>query len=164
MVIGTECKGSCKSKWYFKDIIFKIVTAVIRSQPVLNSQTIIQIFTRDSCDFLWFLLICFNYLESAAPAYVALVYISQLMRYFPRTFSYQDLLEKSLLLTRKLLNQGFLLGNLKLSLRKFYNRHHDLVNRYQISVSHTTTYAPLVVGTSRSLSGPFLIHELSPDL
>ena len=48
MVIDTEWKGSCKSKWYFKDIILKIVTAVIRSQPVLNSQTIIQI----SCDFL----------------------------------------------------------------------------------------------------------------
>jgi hypothetical protein len=31
--------------------------------------------------------------------------------------------------TRKLLNQGFLLAKLKSSLRKFYGRHHDLVDR-----------------------------------
>jgi len=45
VVIGTDCTGSSESKLYLKDIILKIVTAVIRSQPVLNSQTIIQIFT-----------------------------------------------------------------------------------------------------------------------
>jgi hypothetical protein len=38
-----------------------------------------------------------------------------------------------LLLTRKLPNQGFLLVKLKSSLRKFYGRHHDLVDRYGIS-------------------------------
>jgi hypothetical protein len=54
------------------------------------------------------------------------------------------------MLTRKLLNQGFFLVNLKSSLRKVYNRHHDLVNRYEISVSHTTTCVPLVVSTSWS--------------
>jgi hypothetical protein len=41
--------------------------------------------------------------------------------------------------TRKLLNQGFLLARLKSSLRQFYGRHHDLVNRYEISVSQMTT-------------------------
>jgi hypothetical protein len=35
-----------------------------------------------------------------------------------------------LLLTRKLLNHVFLLGKLKSSLRKFYDRHHVLVDRY----------------------------------
>jgi hypothetical protein len=34
---------------------------------------------------------------------------------------------------RKLPNQGFLLVKLKSSLRKFYGRHHDLVDRYGIS-------------------------------
>ena len=53
-----------------------------------------------------------------------------------------------MLLTRELLNQGFLLVNLKSSLRKVYKRHHDLVNRYKISVSHTTTCLPLVESTS----------------
>jgi hypothetical protein len=44
-----------------------------------------------------------------------------------------------LLLTRKLLNQGFLLIKLKSSFRKFYGRHHDVVDRYGISVSQMTT-------------------------
>jgi hypothetical protein len=58
VVICTDCTGSSESKLYFKDILLKIVTAVIRSQPVLNSQTIIQIFTWEPCDILWFVLIC----------------------------------------------------------------------------------------------------------
>jgi hypothetical protein len=54
----------------------------------------------------------------AAPAYG--VYISQLIRYFRACGSYQDFLDRGLLLTRKLLNQGFLLIKLKSSLRKFH--------------------------------------------
>ena len=53
--------------------------------------------------------------------------------------SYQDFLDGGLLLTRKLLNQGFLLVKLKSSLRTFYGCHHDLVHRYGISVSQMTT-------------------------
>ena len=34
---------------------------------------------------------------------------------------------------------AFLLVRLKSSLRKFYGRHHDLVNRYVVSVSQMTT-------------------------
>jgi hypothetical protein len=78
-----------------------------------------------------FPFICSNI--SAAPAYG--VYISQLIRYSRACSSYQD---RRLLLTRKLLNQGFLLVKLKSSLRKFYGRHHDLVDRYGISVSQMT--------------------------
>ena len=152
-----------------KTFYSKIATAVIRSQPLLNSQTITQILTRESCYMLWFvlicLLICFNCLESVAPAYRVLVYITHLIRYFLRPCrSQQDLLDKSLLLRRKLQNQGFILGNLKSSLGKFYNRHHELVNSYEISASHTTTYIPIIVGTSRTFSGPVLIHDSSPDL
>jgi hypothetical protein len=44
-----------------------------------------------------------------------------------------------LLLTRKLLNQGFLVDTLMTSLRHFYGRRHDLVNSYGISVSQMTT-------------------------
>jgi uncharacterized protein YjcR len=40
---------------------------------------------------------------------------------------------------RKLLSQGYLLVKLKSSLRKLYGRHHDLVDRYGISVSQITT-------------------------
>jgi hypothetical protein len=53
-----------------------------------------------------------------APAYG--VYISQLIRYFRACGSYQDFLDRGLLLTRKLLNQWFLFVKLKLSFRKVY--------------------------------------------
>ena len=72
----------------------------------------------------------------SAPAYG--VYISQLIRYSRAYGSYQDF-DRGLLLTRKPLNQGFLLVKLKSSLRKFYGRHYDMVDRYGISVSQMIT-------------------------
>ena len=73
----------------------------------------------------------------ATPAYG--VYISQLIQYSRACGSHQNFLDRGLLLRRKLLNQGFLLVELKSSLRKFYGRHHDLVDRYGISVAQMTT-------------------------
>jgi hypothetical protein len=74
---------------------------------------------------------------SAAPAYG--VYISQMIRYSRVCGSYKNSLDRGLLLTRKVLNQGFLLVKLKSSLWKRYGLHHDLVDRYGISVSQMTT-------------------------
>jgi len=88
-----------------------------------------------NCPIVNFPFICSNI--PAAPAYG--VYISQMIRYSRACGSYQDFLHRGLLLTRKLLNQGFLLVKLKSSLRKFDGRHHDLVDRYGISVSQMTT-------------------------
>jgi hypothetical protein len=65
------------------------------------------------------------------------------------------------MLTRKLLNLGFLLAKLKSSLGKFYGRHHDLVDRYGISVSQMTTD---MFHLSYTLPGPLLIHDLSSGL
>ena len=76
-----------------------------------------------------FLFICRNI--PAAPAYG--VHISQLIRYTRACGSYQDFRDLELLLTRKLLNHGFLLVKLKSSFRKCYARHHDVVDRYGIS-------------------------------
>ena len=73
----------------------------------------------------------------AAPTYG--VYISQLIRYPSACCFYDNFFNTGLLLTRKLLNQGFLLAKLKSSLRNFYGRHHDLINRYGIFVSQMTT-------------------------
>ena len=78
-----------------------------------------------------FPFICSNI--PAAPAYG--VYISQMIRYSRACGSYQDFFDRGLLLTRKLLNKGFLLVKLKSSLQKCYGRHHDLVDRYGISRS-----------------------------
>ena len=72
-----------------------------------------------------------------APAYS--VYISQLIRYSRACGSYQDFLDRGLLLTRQLLDQGFLSVKLKSSLRKLCGRHHDLVDHYGLFVSQMTT-------------------------
>jgi hypothetical protein len=61
-----------------------------------------------------------------------------------------------LLLTRKLLNHGFLIAKLKSSLRKSYGRHHDLVDRYGISVSQMTMdmfHNPTKIGGELRCSG-----------
>jgi hypothetical protein len=49
------------------------------------------------------------------------------------------------------------LVKLKSSLRKFYGRHHDLVDRYGISITNDHGYVPLVVSTSRSFPHSWLI-------
>jgi len=85
--------------------------------------------------FVYFPFICSNI--PAAHAHV--VYISELIRYCRDCGSYQVILDRGLLLTRKILNQGFFLVKLKSSLRKFYGHHHDLVDRYGISVPQMTT-------------------------
>ena len=81
------------------------------------------------------------------PASAYGVYISQLIRYSKACGSYQDFLGRELLLTIKLLNQGFLLVN--------------LVDLYGISVSQMTTY---MLHLSQTFPGSFLIHDSSPGL
>ena len=94
----------------------------------------------DKRDDFSFPIVNFPFLSSnipAAPAYG--VYISQLIRYSRACISYHDFLDRGLLLTRKLLNQEFQMVKLKSSLRKFYGRHHELVDRYGITVSQMIT-------------------------
>jgi hypothetical protein len=74
---------------------------------------------------------------TTAPAYG--ITISQLIRYPRVCGSYREFIGKELLLTRKPLNQGFLMVKLKSSLPMCYGRHHDLVNWYGISVSQMIT-------------------------
>ena len=94
----------------------------------------------DKRDDFNFLIVNFPFICSNIPASPAYgVYISQLIRYSRACGSYQDFLDRGLLLTRKLLNKGFLLVKLKSSLRKLYGCHHDLVDRYGIPVSQMTT-------------------------
>jgi hypothetical protein len=101
-----------------------------------------------------FPFICSNI--PAAPAYG--VYISQLIRYSRAYGSYQNFLDRGLLLTGKLLKEEFLLVKLKSSLRKIYGRHHDLVDRYGIYVSQMITD---MFHLSETLPGPFLIHDIT---
>ena len=114
--------------------VFFSINRVLLNQGKLKFYSITSYFNFPIVSFPF---ICRNI--PAAPAYGA--YISQLIRYSRAYGSYQNLLDRGLLqtVTRKLLNQGFLLVKLKSSLRKFYSRHHNLVDCYGISVSQITT-------------------------
>jgi len=70
---------------------------------------------------------------TVAPVYG--VYISQLIQYSRACDSYQDFLDRGLLLTMKLLNQGFLFGLAEVITSKGLRK----VDRYEISVSQSTT-------------------------
>jgi hypothetical protein len=72
----------------------------------------------------------------ASPAYG--VYISQLVRYSRACVQYSDFLVRAQLLTQKLPKQGYVAPRLKSSLQKLYSRHHNLVERYEISISQMT--------------------------
>ena len=69
----------------------------------------------------------------SAPAYG--VYVSQLIRYVRTCSNYQDFMERGKVLTQKLLSQGYQKTKLVATLKKFYGRHHDLVNPYNVTVS-----------------------------
>ena len=84
-----------------------------------------------------FLFMCSNI--PAAPAYG--VYISQLIGYSRACGSYHDFLDRGLLLTRELLNQGFILVKLKSSLWKSWLGG----SLWSICVTNDTGYVPLVV-------------------
>jgi hypothetical protein len=100
---------------------------------------------RDDFDFpiINFPFSCSNI--PAAPAFRR--YISKLIRYSRVCVYYHDFLDRGLLLTRKLFNQGFIMG--KSSFRKFYGCHHNLVDCTEY-LYHRYMYVPLVVATVMS--------------
>jgi hypothetical protein len=67
--------------------------------------------------------------------------ISQLIWHFRVCIFYQNFLRGGLLFTIKT-NQGFQIVKLKSWLRTFCCRHHDLINRYEISVSFVVDTTP----------------------
>ena len=69
----------------------------------------------------------------SAPAHG--VYVSQLISYARACSNYQDFMERGKVLTTKLLSQGYQKSKLVATLKKFYGRHHDLVNPYNVVVS-----------------------------
>ena len=89
----------------------------------------------DKRDDFTFPIVNFPFLSSNIPASPAYgVYISQLIRYARACSTYDDFPSRSLLLTSKLLVQGYQQPRLKANLKKFYGRH-NLIAPYDISVS-----------------------------
>ena len=90
----------------------------------------------DKCGDFTFAIVNYPFIRSDMPASPAYgVYISQLIRYSRACVQYNDFLDRAQLLTQKLLKQGCIAPGLKSSLQKFYGRHHNLVGRYEISIS-----------------------------
>ena len=106
---------------------------------------------RDDFNFLIvnFPFICNNI--PAAPAYG--VYISELIRYSRACGAYQDFLDIGLLLTRKLLNQGVLLGKLSHHFERF------TVTWLTIMEYLCHKYVPIVVNTSRSVLSSLMTYH-----
>ena len=69
----------------------------------------------------------------SAPAYA--VYVSQVIHYARACSNYQDFMERGKVLITKLLSQGYQNNKLVGTFQKFYGRHHDLVNPYNVAVS-----------------------------
>ena len=94
-----------------------------------------------------FPIVNFSFICSNIPAACGYgVYLSQLIRYSRACSSYHEFLDRVLLLTRKLLNQRFLLINLKSSHRKFCRKHFSSFMTYhrvckQINITGATSGA-----------------------
>ena len=89
----------------------------------------------DKRDDFNFPIVNFPFLSSNIPsAPVYGVYVSQLIRY-ARACPNQYFMERGKVLTSTLLSQGYQKTKLVATLKKFYGRHHDLVNPYNVAVS-----------------------------
>ena len=90
----------------------------------------------DKRDDFNFPIVNFPYLSSNIPSSPAYgVFTSQLIRYARASSLYKDFIDRSMLLAKKLLTQGYEMPKLISSLKKFYGRHHELVDRYDVHVS-----------------------------
>ena len=87
----------------------------------------------DKRDDFNFPIVNFPFMSSnipSAPAYG--VYVSQLVRYDGACYIYEDFVNRGKLLTSKLLLQGYRWAKLVSTPKKFYVRHHDLVDPYSV--------------------------------
>ena len=90
----------------------------------------------DKRDNFNFLIVNFPFLCSnipSAPAYG--VDVSQLVRYARACCKYPDFVDRGKLLTNQLFSQGYRKAKLVSTVKKFYGRHHDLVDPYNVAVS-----------------------------
>ena len=62
------------------------------------------------------------------------IYISQLVRYARACSCIKDFNDRNLILTKKLLKQGFLYHNLRGKFAKFHSKYGDLISKYNVSL------------------------------
>jgi len=86
--------------------------------------------------FINFFIVNYPFLDGNIPSYPAYgVYMSQLIRYSRACNSYQDCLHRSVLLTRKLRNQGFIETRLRSTLKMDFGRYRNLTLPYRVSAT-----------------------------
>ena len=107
----------------------------------------------DKRDDFNFDIVNFPHLDSdvpKAPSYG--IYMSQLVRYARACTNLNDFNERNLILTKKLLQQGYLFHKLRKTFTKFYHRNKDLLHKYQthlkkllnVGISHPEYYSDVV--------------------
>ena len=97
-----------------------------------------QLSTRiyDKRDDFKFEIINFPHMDSNIPSSPAYgVYISQLIRYARGCSKYSEFVKRHQILTKRLLNQGFVRSRLGNTFKKFYGRYQDHVEKYSVSCS-----------------------------
>jgi hypothetical protein len=80
------------------------------------------------------------------------IYISQLVRYARACSCIKDFNDRNLILTKKLLKQGFLYHNLRNKFARFYSKYGDLISKYNVSlkwhlnngISHPSFYGDVL--------------------
>ena len=126
---------------YPRELEIKETTETAASSSYLDCYLYIvngELTTRlyDKRDNLNFPIINLPFLSSnipSAPAYG--VYVAKLIHYARTCSNYQEFMECGKVLTTKLLSQEYQHIKLVATLKKFYGRHHDLVNPYNVAVS-----------------------------
>ena len=101
----------------------------------IESDGQLRTFLYDKRDDFNFHITNFPFLSSNIPFSPAYgVFISQLIRYARVCSSYECFILRAARLSSKLLGQGYVVGRLKSSLRKFYGRYGDLI-KHAVSLS-----------------------------
>ena len=87
---------------------------------------------RDDFDFE---IVNFPFLESVVPLSTSYgVYISQLIRFARASIYVADFNTRNILLTQKLLKQGYRYHKLRKTFSKIYRRNYDLISKFQVGL------------------------------
>ena len=87
----------------------------------------------DKRDCFNFEIVNFPFLDGDVPRSSSYgVYISQLIRFARVCFNVDDFNNRNLLLTAKLLKQGYIYHKIRKEFSKFYHRHSELIVKYNI--------------------------------
>ena len=85
-------------------------------------------------DFNFPIVNCPFLISNIPPATAYGVYVSQLVRYARCCCKYQDFVDRRKVSINKLFSKGYSKAKLVSTVKKFYERHHDLINPYNVAV------------------------------